>query len=102
MRSRLVAAECLHCGREFVPRKSGHVFCSVDCRHRGERQPHERDAVDQAAVVRLFDASRDPETRVLPDDWHPFPGSAWVELDAHDSVEQRRRWYRALVKLGRL
>ena len=93
--------ECLSCGRGFEPRRIGHVYCSVDCRHRGERRP-DREPVDQQAVERLFDVSRDPESRVLPDEWHPLPGSPWVELDACDTVRQRRRWYRELVKLGRL
>jgi hypothetical protein len=31
--------------------------------------------------------------RVGPDDWHPAPGSEFVELDAGDTVAVRRRWY---------
>jgi hypothetical protein len=95
-------ADCLSCGRGFAPRRIGHIFCSVDCRHRGERRPDQGEMVDQAAVERLFDVSRDPDSRVLPDDWHAFPGSGWVELNAYDTVEQRRRWYRELTRLGRL
>ena len=43
---------------------------------------------------RLFDSSRNPDERVGPDDWHP--GAKWQELDAGDTVGQRRRWFRSL------
>jgi hypothetical protein len=78
------------------------VFCWVACRHRGERRPGERVPVDRAAVARLFDEARDPDSRVLRDDWHPGPSPEWVALDIVDTVETRRRWYRELEKLGRL
>jgi hypothetical protein len=97
-----LTAECLHCGREFTPRKYGHIFCSTFCRHRGERQPHERTTLDLEAIERLFDESRDLGERVRADDWHPLPGSGWVELDACDTVESRRRWYGNLLVQGRV
>ena len=25
---------CINCGREFVAKKSGHIFCSLECRKR--------------------------------------------------------------------
>lgn len=100
-----ITRECLHCGVEFVPRKAGHVFHSIECRHRGERRADERQPIDVEAIERLFADSRDPRERVRPDDW--FPGShdsataAGVALFAHDTVEGRRRWYLNLKK-GRL
>jgi hypothetical protein len=91
--------ECLHCGKRFAPRKRGHVFCSTDCRHRGERKPHERALVDQAAVARLFDPSRDPDERVRKDEW--FLGEPeYAALYAYSTVRQRRNWYRNLVAEG--
>jgi hypothetical protein len=45
------------------------------------------------SVARLFDESRDPQETVHPDDWHPDP-ERFGDLDAHDTVEDRRRWYR--------
>jgi hypothetical protein len=92
--------ECLCCGREFVARKAGHVFCSSFCRHRGEHRPEERDQADPEQVARLFDDDRDPDERVRPDDWHPAPESEFAELDAGDTVAQRRRWYRNLRREG--
>ena len=92
--------ECLHCGAPFVPRKVGHVFHSVECRHRGERRPDERQPIDLEAIERLFDESRDPGERVTDDDW--FPGAAMKHLYSFDSVGGRRRWYRSLQRLGRL
>ena len=87
-------AECLSCGREFVPRKLGHVFCSSFCRHRGERRPEEREQADAVALARLFDDDRDPDEMVEPGEWHPAPD--WADLDAGDTVRQRRRWYERL------
>jgi hypothetical protein len=88
--------EC-HCGVPFTPRKAGHVFHSAFCRHRGEREPHERRPVDQEQLERLFDESRDPGERVRPDEWHPGPAE-WLELDACDTLESRRRWYLNLMR----
>jgi hypothetical protein len=96
-RSRTV--ECLHCGKQFEPRKNGHVFCSVACRHKGERKPDERVVVDQAAVDRLFDPARDPDERVRDDEWFLGPPE-FAALYAHESVGKRRRWYRNLVAEG--
>lgn len=89
-------AECLHCGSDFAPRKAGHVFCSIPCRHGGELAPHERLKVDPAAIERLFDGRRDPDERVRPDDWYPHPGSPFEPLFAYDTVGGRRRWYEAI------
>lgn len=36
----------------------------------------------------------------MPAGWHPSPGSEWEQLDAHDSREDRERWWRAL-QVGR-
>lgn len=94
-------SDCLSCGREFKPRKFGHVFCSVGCRHRGERRPEERQPSDEAAVARLFDESRDPEARVRADDWCPGPPEM-AALEVRSTVAQRRRWYLNLVRLGRI
>jgi hypothetical protein len=99
--TRAALAECLHCGGSFVPRKAGHVYCSISCRHRGERRPEERIPVNQAAVERLFDPRRDPDERVRLDDWHPGPPEM-LELDACATVARRRAWYLNLAKLGRL
>jgi hypothetical protein len=94
-------AECLHCGKQFRPRKFGHVFCSIGCRHRGERKPHERVPLDEASVERLFDESRHPGERVRPDD--PFFGPEEArEVFAVDTVGTRRRWYLTLRATGRL
>jgi hypothetical protein len=94
---------CLSCGTSFAPRKAGHVFCSTGCRHRGEREAHERVAVDHEAVATLFDESRDPDERCRGDDWyldgHP---DHWRRLDSYDTVAGRRRWYLALRADGRL
>jgi hypothetical protein len=100
-------AECLHCGGEFTPRKFGHVFCSVGCRHSGERRPEERALVDPDAVARLFDQARDPSERVRDDDWLPESHKSpevrrlYAPLEACDTVETRRRWYLALAAAGR-
>jgi hypothetical protein len=40
-------------------------------RHKGERRPYDPPPVDQAAVDRLFDPSRDPNEPVRADDWCP-------------------------------
>lgn len=96
-----LTAECLSCGVEFEPRKCGHVFCSSFCRYRGERRPGEREPVDHEQIARLFDEGRDPDERVRADDWHPG-GPEWVELDAGDTVAERRRWYGNLLREGDL
>jgi hypothetical protein len=94
--------ECAHCGKRFRPSKYGHRFCSRVCRHRGEREPHQHAPVDHEAVARLFDRSRDPSERVRPNDWFPPVSAEWAALFAHDTLEARRRWYAALIDLGRL
>ena len=94
--------QCLHCGVEFVPRKFGHVFHSIECRHRGARPAHERKPIDLEAIERLFDEARDPGERVRPADWHPHPESPLFELDLVDTVESRRHWYLKLKEIGRL
>lgn len=86
---------CLHCGNEFEPRKAGHVFCCVPCRHGGERPEHERVPVDHGAVDRLFDLTRDPGELVRDDDWFT-PANATAEhraLYACDTIGTRRAWY---------
>ena len=50
-------------------------------------------------VERLFDEGRDPESRVKDSDWHP--GGGFAELDACDTLEQRRGWLLALRHRGR-
>jgi len=55
---RALVVECLHCGRPFEPRKLGHVFCSVDCRHGGERRPEERLWSDPTRYAELFGDDR--------------------------------------------
>ena|SRR5215218_3521542 len=100
--TRLETTECLHCGVEFVPRKAGHVFHSIECRHRGARRPEDRVPVDHEAIERLFDPRRDPGERVRADDWHPSPRTPFPELDACDTVEARRRWFVNLKTMGRL
>jgi hypothetical protein len=93
---------CLRCGVEFVPSKRGHIYCSADCRHQGEREPGERPRADPEQVRRLFDDSRDPEASVLPNDWHPHPHLGFFELDAGNSVRKRRGWYQELKTRGML
>jgi hypothetical protein len=44
---------------------------------------------------RLWSADRDENERVRMDDWHPLPDSGWVEVDSVDTVEKRRRRWRA-------
>ena len=99
MRPPLDEVACLRCGVEFVPSKRGHVYCSADCRHQGEREPSERPPADPEQVRRLFDA-RDPSERVRPDDWHPAPLSGFAELDACHTLERRRRWFHELRDRG--
>lgn len=95
-------ALCLRCGRPFEPRRRGHVFCSNLCRHRHQGETGKRPVLDHEQIARLFDEGREPEERVRDDDWHPTPGSGFEELDAHQTVGQRRRWYLALVEEGDL
>ena len=96
--------ECRHCGREFEPRKFGHVFCSVFCRHRGEWKPHERTPVDIAAMERLFDPARDPDERARDDDWFAESCAPVKHLytGERDTVARRRRWYSNLLSEGKL
>jgi hypothetical protein len=98
MSARPATAECLSCGKVFRPRRRGHIFCSKFCRHRGEKPPEERIALDSEQVRRLFDPDRDPEARVRDDDWHPAPDSPMHDLDAVHTVADRRRWYLALLE----
>ena len=93
------ATLCLACGGEFRPRKRGHVFCSSLCRHRGPRRP-EQPTVDHDAIARLFDEGRDPDARVRDNDWYPQPPTM-KDLDAHDTVAERRRWFLELSRRGR-
>ena len=95
---------CLHCEKPFTPRRGGHVFCSVRCRHLGVRGPNDPRPVDQQAVERLFDPSRDPQEQVRADEWFaPEDAAAAVRaLYAADTLEQRRRWYERLHDMGRV
>jgi hypothetical protein len=81
-------ARCAHCGNQLRPRKVGHVFCSVGCRHRGERTPHDPPPVDPELVERLFDPGRDPNGRVRDDDWFA-PADASPEVGR---CMRGRRW----------
>lgn len=102
--TRGLMAECLHCGVSFVPRKAGHVFHSIACRHRGARAPHERKPIDEEQIARLFDPKRDPSERCRLDDWF-CPADADESIRAlylYDTVGERRRWYRNLEQMGRL
>ena len=92
-------SRCARCGVEFKPSRRGHVYCSPACRHLGPRNPGAQPP-DPATVAWLFDEARDPDSRVLPDDWHGAPD--FRELDARDTIEQRRRWYLSLLDAGRL
>ena len=96
-------AKCLRCGVEFTPRKKGHVFHSRECRHKGPRKKGETVPPSEKELARLFDPQRDPEGLVEPDEWHPISwGPGWVELDLHQTVATRRRWFQALVEEGTL
>ena len=55
---------------------------------------------DPDLVARLFDDGRDPDDRVRGDEWHPSPDSEFPELDAGDTLAQRRKWYRNLRREG--
>ena len=92
-------ASCARCGREFIQRRSEHRFCSAGCRHQGQREPYNPPPVKPEQVTRLFDA-REPSERVRADDWHPAPLSGFVELDACDTLERRRRWFQELRDRG--
>lgn len=93
-------AECLSCGISFVPRKFGHVFCGPVCPHRGERRLEDREPADPEQLARLFDEDRDPDALVGDGEWHPSPKSEFVELDAGDTVADRRCWYGNLLQEG--
>src|SRR5581483_7922206 len=103
-RTRALVAQCLHCGGEFKPRKAGHVFCSVGCRHLGERGPNDPPPVDPALIDRLFDPGRDPGERVTLEDWFsPMDTPENVKaLYLCDTVAQRRQWYLRLRGMGRI
>jgi hypothetical protein len=85
-----------------VPRKAGHVFCSRECRHRGERPPDKRTPIDHDTIERLFDESRDPDERCRDDDWYPDSCIEMKHLDAAQTVRTRRRWYTNLLLDGKL
>jgi hypothetical protein len=98
-------AKCLRCGRDFERRHSRHIYCSRDCRY--GKDPAERlRAPTPEQLKRLFDPTRDPESKVRLDDWHPLielpNGAEWRELDLLNSVASRRRWYRVLRAEGRV
>ena len=98
-------AACLNCGRKFVPRRAGHVFCSAPCRYQAGRVPPDEQAPapDPEVIARLFDPRRDPEEQVRDDDDDWYPCSPEMQkLDAWDTVGKRRRWFRELQRLGRL
>jgi hypothetical protein len=40
----------------FEPRTAGHVFCSIACRHRGQREPQELHDEVCAGTTSLHDA----------------------------------------------
>jgi hypothetical protein len=93
-------AECLHCGKEFTPRRAGHVYHSPWCRHHGERKPYDPPPVDQDQISRLFNPRRNPTERIADDDWH-VGGTEWQSLDAADTVTDRRRWFESLKLIRR-
>jgi len=49
---------------------------------------------------RLFDPARDPGERVREDEWFYGGSAEFAALYTHDTVEDRRRWYRNLAALG--
>jgi hypothetical protein len=65
--------------------------------YRGTVQPELRVDLDQAAIDRLFDPTRDPSETVRRADWHPTPASGFFELDLCDTVATRRRWFENLI-----
>ncbi len=93
-------AECAHCGIGFVQRRSDHRFCCPEHRKLGERKAWEAPPPDPEQIRRLFDGRPDEE-RARADDWHPGPRE-FAELDAHDRLEKRRRWFAELGDRGRL
>jgi hypothetical protein len=97
-------SRCLQCNKVFQPRRGGHVFCSVRCRHLGERKPHDPPPVDQDQIDRLFDPRRDPSERVREDDWFAPADAApeWRELFEGDTVAKRRQWFETLKELGQV
>ena len=63
-------------------------------------------SVDPELVARLFDDRPDDE-RVRPDDWHPETGDTETdavmrELDAWDTLGQRRRLFLSMSEEGEL
>ena len=95
-----ITANCLRCHREFVPRRAGHVFCSRECRWRGPRRAGDPAPPAEEVIARLFDIRPDNE-RVAADDWFPM-GDDWKDVYAHETLGQRRRWFRNLVEAGEL
>jgi hypothetical protein len=55
---------------------------------------------DPEQIARLFHESRDLDELVQADDWHPSLDPEWRELDAGDTVAERRRWYGNLLREG--
>jgi hypothetical protein len=88
---------CRHCWKPFRPSRRGHVYCTPECRHAGPLKWGET-PYDPQVVARLFDDSRDPGERVKTDEWFsPADAPPAVRaLYAHETVGQRRRWYRKL------
>jgi hypothetical protein len=72
------------------------VFCRNLCRYRYRGESSKLQLADPEQIARLFDESRDPNERVREDDW--FPTLGWADLFLADTVEQRRRWYLALLE----
>ena len=95
-------SSCLHCGKPFKPRRGGHVFCSVWCRHQGKRKPGDPPPADPEVVDRLFDPRRSPDEPVKPDDWFaPMDAPAeFKALYAGSTLGHRRRWFENLKELG--
>jgi hypothetical protein len=96
-------ANCLHCGKEFVPSRAGHLYHSRECRYAARDDPDRR-PVDHKLIERLLDKSRDPEGLVRDDDWHPAVGlengEKFRELDMWQTLGDRRRWYQTLREEG--
>jgi hypothetical protein len=103
---RAPVADCRHCGKEFVPSKVGHWYCSTECRLRGPRPPQAPAPPDPEQIERLFDPSRDPGELAGPGDWHPYldleDGDAWCALDGGDTIGVRRAWYLSMAERGGL
>ena len=51
-------------------------------------------------VRRLFDDHSGEKLVEWEHDWHPSGNGPWLELDAWDTLGNRRAWYRRLVATG--